>query len=106
MSFLKDWRQINQIWQLSGSALSRGILAVGGVSGYLISRPSLPLPCWVTENLPLSVCGTRHSPTQMLLENDQDQILVGSLIGTDVPPTPRAGPTSQALNPAGASLLT
>lgn len=40
------------------------------------------------ENLPLSMHGTRHSPAQTLLENDQDQTLVGSFIGTDVPPTP------------------
>lgn len=44
----------------------------------------------------------------MLLELDQDQTLVGSFIGTAgaAYPLPHAGPASQALNPAGASLLT
>lgn len=50
--------------------------------------------------------GTRHSPTQTLLEHDQDQTLVGSFIGTAGAAYPCADPASQALNPAGASLLT
>lgn len=84
----------------TGSFLSRGILAVGGVSIGFISRSG---DCEKSFHF---MQGTRHSPTQTLLENNQDQVLMGSFIGTVGTAQPCSGLARQALTPAWASLLT
>lgn len=69
-------------------------------------RPALPLSCWVTMKIFSSSCTKLgplcNLPVHLLPENNQDQMLWGSFLGTDGAAHPCAGLASQALNPAWA----